>query len=68
MEYYYPSDSEVSADYELQEWITEIFNYGFLGKHDSGILWLLYLLRQTNQVSCVYHPSFIFRYEIIFNH
>ncbi|GAA6228760.1 polyunsaturated fatty acid lipoxygenase ALOX15B-like isoform X1 [Lates japonicus] len=35
--YYYPSDSEVSADSELQEWINEIFYYGFLGNGDSGI-------------------------------
>ncbi|XP_029281203.1 hydroperoxide isomerase ALOXE3-like isoform X3 [Cottoperca gobio] len=35
--YYYPSDREVSADYELQEWINEIFYYGFLGNDDSGI-------------------------------
>uniref|UniRef100_A0A3Q1GDC5 Hydroperoxide isomerase ALOXE3-like n=1 Tax=Acanthochromis polyacanthus TaxID=80966 RepID=A0A3Q1GDC5_9TELE len=34
--FYYPSDSEVTADYELQEWINEIFFYGFLGNSDSG--------------------------------
>ncbi|XP_045917353.1 arachidonate 12-lipoxygenase, 12R-type-like [Micropterus dolomieu] len=33
--YYYPCDSEVSADSELQEWVNEI--YGFLGNNDSGI-------------------------------
>ncbi|KAG8011323.1 Arachidonate 12-lipoxygenase [Nibea albiflora] len=35
--YYYPSDSEVSADSELQEWANEIYYYGFLGNDDSGI-------------------------------
>nr|XP_046228925.1 hydroperoxide isomerase ALOXE3-like isoform X2 [Scatophagus argus] len=35
--YYYQSDSEVSSDSELQEWINEIFYYGFLGNRDSGI-------------------------------
>nr|XP_061785002.1 polyunsaturated fatty acid lipoxygenase ALOX8-like [Nerophis lumbriciformis] len=34
--YYYPSDGEVLADLELQEWVNEIFNYGFLGKVSSG--------------------------------
>uniref|UniRef100_A0A3B5A0Q9 Si:dkey-17e16.9 n=1 Tax=Stegastes partitus TaxID=144197 RepID=A0A3B5A0Q9_9TELE len=29
--FYYQSDHEVSADYELQEWINEIYYYGFLG-------------------------------------
>uniref|UniRef100_A0A3Q3EC95 Hydroperoxide isomerase ALOXE3-like n=1 Tax=Hippocampus comes TaxID=109280 RepID=A0A3Q3EC95_HIPCM len=34
--YYYPLDSEVSADSELQQWVDEIFNYGFLGNAASG--------------------------------
>uniref|UniRef100_A0A3B5A8P3 Si:dkey-17e16.9 n=1 Tax=Stegastes partitus TaxID=144197 RepID=A0A3B5A8P3_9TELE len=33
--FYYQSDHEVSADYELQEWINEIYYYGFLGNSDS---------------------------------
>ncbi|XP_062323301.1 hydroperoxide isomerase ALOXE3-like [Osmerus eperlanus] len=37
VEYYYPSDSEVSRDSELQDWIKEIFVYGFLGNSKSGI-------------------------------
>ena len=35
--YYYPSDSEVCKDSELQEWISEIFTHGFLGNKASGI-------------------------------
>nr|XP_043904894.1 arachidonate 12-lipoxygenase, 12R-type-like isoform X2 [Solea senegalensis] len=35
--YYYPSDRDVSADSELQEWVNEIFHYAFLGKRSSGI-------------------------------
>ncbi|KAM8725492.1 polyunsaturated fatty acid lipoxygenase ALOX15B-like isoform 1-T1 [Acanthopagrus schlegelii] len=35
--YYYPSDSEVAADSEIQEWINEIFYYGFQGNGASGI-------------------------------
>ncbi|KAM9339250.1 hydroperoxide isomerase ALOXE3-like [Symphorus nematophorus] len=31
VEYYYPSDSEVCRDTELQDWISEIFTHGFLG-------------------------------------
>ncbi|XP_071335429.1 hydroperoxide isomerase ALOXE3-like [Trachinotus anak] len=36
VEYYYPSDSEVCKDSELQEWISEIFTHGFLGNKASG--------------------------------
>ncbi|KAM3876873.1 polyunsaturated fatty acid lipoxygenase ALOX8-like [Diretmus argenteus] len=35
--YYYPSDSEVSLDSELQQWLNEVFTYGFLGNSNSGI-------------------------------
>ncbi|CAK6961910.1 hydroperoxide isomerase ALOXE3-like [Scomber scombrus] len=35
VEYYYPSDTEVQKDSELQEWISEIFTHGFLGNKDS---------------------------------
>ncbi|XP_053737527.1 arachidonate 12-lipoxygenase, 12R-type-like [Synchiropus splendidus] len=34
--YYYPLDSEVSSDSELQQWINEIFHYGFLGNASLG--------------------------------
>ncbi|KAM9840256.1 hydroperoxide isomerase ALOXE3-like [Aulostomus maculatus] len=37
VEFYYPSDSEVEKDCELQEWICEIFTHGFLGNTCSGI-------------------------------
>ncbi|XP_029281708.1 hydroperoxide isomerase ALOXE3-like [Cottoperca gobio] len=36
VEYYYPSDSEVCKDTDLQEWIGEIFTHGFLGNKASG--------------------------------
>ncbi|XP_056284888.1 arachidonate 12-lipoxygenase, 12R-type-like [Pseudoliparis swirei] len=36
VEYYYPSDSEVCKDTELQEWIGEIFTHGILGNKASG--------------------------------
>ncbi|XP_068198242.1 hydroperoxide isomerase ALOXE3-like [Antennarius striatus] len=35
-EYFYPSDSDVCKDTELQEWINEIFVHGFLGNKDAG--------------------------------
>ncbi|XP_068611185.1 hydroperoxide isomerase ALOXE3-like [Brachionichthys hirsutus] len=36
VEYYYPSDSDVCKDTELQEWISEIFTHYCLGNKDSG--------------------------------
>ncbi|XP_033998510.1 arachidonate 15-lipoxygenase B-like isoform X2 [Trematomus bernacchii] len=48
--YYYPSDSEVSADSELQEWINEIFYYGFLGNDDSGFPSSLQTVEELIQV------------------
>ncbi|XP_049915018.1 hydroperoxide isomerase ALOXE3-like [Epinephelus moara] len=36
VEYYYPSDSEVLKDTELQDWISEIFTHGFFGNKASG--------------------------------
>uniref|UniRef100_A0A8C5HXE4 Hydroperoxide isomerase ALOXE3-like n=1 Tax=Gouania willdenowi TaxID=441366 RepID=A0A8C5HXE4_GOUWI len=37
MQYYYPSDGDVSKDRELQGWIQEVFTHGFLGNKHSGI-------------------------------
>ncbi|CAB1340077.1 unnamed protein product [Coregonus sp. 'balchen'] len=37
VEHFYSSDSEVSRDSELQDWINEIFIHGFLGNGKSGI-------------------------------
>ncbi|XP_028252886.1 hydroperoxide isomerase ALOXE3-like [Parambassis ranga] len=36
VEHYYPSDSDVCKDTELQEWISEIFTHGVLGNKLSG--------------------------------
>ncbi|XP_023262819.1 hydroperoxide isomerase ALOXE3-like [Seriola lalandi dorsalis] len=36
VEYYYPSDSDVQKDTELQEWINEIFTHAFLRNTASG--------------------------------
>lgn len=36
VEHYYPSDSDVCKDTELQEWINEIFTHGVLGNKLSG--------------------------------
>uniref|UniRef100_A0A4W5NQ08 Si:dkey-17e16.9 n=1 Tax=Hucho hucho TaxID=62062 RepID=A0A4W5NQ08_9TELE len=37
VELFYSSNSEVSRDSELQDWINEIFIHGFLGNNKSGI-------------------------------
>lgn len=36
VQHYYPSDSDILRDTELQEWISEIFIQGFLGNESSG--------------------------------
>ncbi|XP_040920317.1 hydroperoxide isomerase ALOXE3 [Toxotes jaculatrix] len=36
VDHYYPSDSDVREDNELQEWISQIFIHGFLGNMASG--------------------------------
>lgn len=33
---YYPEDSDVAEDYELQDWVGEIFTYAVLGNEKSG--------------------------------
>ncbi|XP_071771915.1 hydroperoxide isomerase ALOXE3-like [Centroberyx gerrardi] len=37
VEYYYPSDSDVRKDSELQAWINEIYIHSFLANKNSGI-------------------------------
>ncbi len=37
VEYFYPSDSDVQKDTELQDWISEIFTHGVLENKTSGI-------------------------------
>lgn len=38
VKYFYPSDTDVRRDTELQDWIKEIFTYSFLGKKATGTL------------------------------
>lgn len=33
---YYPEDSDVAEDYELQDWVGEIFTYAVLGNEKTG--------------------------------
>lgn len=35
--YYYKNDAEVQRDTELQKWISDIFEHGFLSQADTGI-------------------------------
>ncbi|KAI1898739.1 hypothetical protein AGOR_G00075470 [Albula goreensis] len=37
VQHYYPSDSDVQQDTELQSWIKEIFTHGFLEQSSTGI-------------------------------
>ncbi|XP_061686115.1 arachidonate 12-lipoxygenase, 12R-type-like [Syngnathoides biaculeatus] len=37
IQYYYKSDDEVGEDSELQNWISDIFQYGFLSQPQTGI-------------------------------
>ncbi|XP_048010138.1 hydroperoxide isomerase ALOXE3-like [Megalobrama amblycephala] len=37
LSYYYQCDADVQKDTELQDWISEIFTNGFLGRDGSGI-------------------------------
>ncbi|XP_066502455.1 hydroperoxide isomerase ALOXE3-like [Hoplias malabaricus] len=37
LKYYYKNDEDVEKDTELQKWISEIFQYGFLKNKESGI-------------------------------
>uniref|UniRef100_A0A3P9H7B1 Lipoxygenase domain-containing protein n=1 Tax=Oryzias latipes TaxID=8090 RepID=A0A3P9H7B1_ORYLA len=37
LSYYYKEDSEVKKDKELQKWIQEIFEHGFLSETETGI-------------------------------
>ncbi|KAK7884627.1 hypothetical protein WMY93_027750 [Mugilogobius chulae] len=36
IEHFYPSNADVQRDSELQDWISEIFTYGFLGNKESS--------------------------------
>ena len=38
---YYPSDSDMSRDSELQDWIDDIYTNTFLENGCSGSLWCL---------------------------
>ncbi|XP_034143865.1 hydroperoxide isomerase ALOXE3 [Esox lucius] len=49
VEHFYPSDSEVSRDSELQNWINEIFIHGFLGNVQSEIPQEFHTVKQVIQ-------------------
>lgn len=36
LSYYYKNDSEVQQDSELQKWILDIFEHGFLSQTSTG--------------------------------
>lgn len=43
VQYFYSSDSDVSRDTELQEWIHEIFTHGFLENKLSGTKCIVFM-------------------------
>lgn len=61
VEHFYSSDSEVSRDSELQDWINEIFIHGFLGNKKSGTLLMKYQSIKPRKLDCcdvLYYLSF----------
>lgn len=59
--FYYKSDAEVGQDSELQTWIQDIFEHGFLSLESTGVLVSLYyyiVLSSSHYVnSCIFMNS-----------
>lgn len=55
MKYYYPNDSDVRKDTELQEWIGEIFTHAVLKNKKSGIITTIIIIvtQETIYTICI---------------
>ncbi|KAK6478051.1 arachidonate 15-lipoxygenase B-like [Huso huso] len=58
LQFFYPSDSAVQQDSELQSWITDLFHHAFLGLQQTGtvntdcaVAWTVFLKAQISSFS-----------------
>uniref|UniRef100_A0AAR2LSE0 Lipoxygenase domain-containing protein n=1 Tax=Pygocentrus nattereri TaxID=42514 RepID=A0AAR2LSE0_PYGNA len=58
--FYYKSDADVKGDPELQNWIWEIFVYGFLRKESTGMSSFLHLMENVKYKNFVQMCTFDF--------
>ena len=67
LSFYYKSDEEVQKDSELQKWISDIFEHGFLSQENTGRLWkkrnvdtLPHFTNKTNSPISIYSGNTVY--------